>query len=68
MFKKLFFHFWSMRHQFIRYFVIGLGAMVLDIGSLYVLKEYLHFRPVVAARWQAALSRLHPARMGADGA
>ena len=37
-----------MRHQFVRYFVIGLGAVVLDIGSLYLLKEFLHFRPVMA--------------------
>ncbi len=48
MIKKLFLHFWSMRHQFVRYFVIGLGAVVLDVGSLYLLKEYLHLRPVVA--------------------
>ena len=37
-----------MRHQFARYFVIGLSGVILDIGSLYLLKEYLHFRPVVA--------------------
>lgn len=48
MLKKLFLHFWSMRQQFARYFVIGLGAVVLDIGSLYLLKEYLHLRPVIA--------------------
>jgi len=48
MLKKLFLHFWSMRHQFARYFVIGLGAVVLDVGSLYLLKQYLHLRPVVA--------------------
>ncbi|TSC84789.1 MAG: Uncharacterized protein G01um101413_173 [Parcubacteria group bacterium Gr01-1014_13] len=48
MLKKLFLHFWSVRHQFVRYFVIGLGAVVLDIGSLYLLKEYLHLRPVMA--------------------
>ena len=48
MLKKIFLRFWSMRHQFARYFVIGLGAVVLDIGSLYLLKEYLHLRPVMA--------------------
>ncbi|HSR88911.1 MAG TPA: GtrA family protein [Candidatus Udaeobacter sp.] len=48
MFKKTFLHFWSMRDQFIRYFVIGIGAVILDVGSLYLLKEYLHLRPVVA--------------------
>lgn len=37
-----------MRYQFARYFVIGIGGAVLDIGSLYLLKQYLHIRPVVA--------------------
>ena len=37
-----------MRHQFVRYFVIGLGAVALDISSLYLLKQYFHIRPVVA--------------------
>ena len=48
MLKKLFLHLWSMRQQFARYFVIGLSGVILDIGSLYLLKEFLHFRPVVA--------------------
>ncbi len=48
MIKKIILRFWSMRHQFVRYFVIGIGAVVLDVGSLYLLKEYLHLRPVVA--------------------
>ena len=37
-----------MRQQFARYFIIGIGAVVLDVGSLYLLKQYLHFRPFVA--------------------
>ena len=37
-----------MRHQFARYFVIGLCGVFLDVGSLYLLKQYLHLRPVVA--------------------
>lgn len=37
-----------MRHQFVRYFIIGFSGVFLDVGTLYLLKEYLHFRPVVA--------------------
>lgn len=37
-----------MRHQFVRYFVIGIGAVILDVGSLYLLKQYLHVLPFVA--------------------
>jgi len=48
MLKKIILYLWSMRHQFARYFIIGLGGVVLDIGSLYLLKEYLHLRPVIA--------------------
>jgi len=48
MLRKIIIHLWSMRHQFARYFTIGISGVILDIGSLYLLKEYLHFRPVVA--------------------
>ncbi len=48
MIKKIIIRLWSMRQQFVRYFVIGIGAVVLDIGSLYLLKQYLHLRPVTA--------------------
>ena len=37
-----------MRGQFVKYFITGLGAVVLDILSLYLLKEYLGLRPVWA--------------------
>lgn len=39
---------WSMRGQFIKYFITGLGAVALDMATLYSLKEYLNLRPVVA--------------------
>lgn len=39
---------WSMRHEFVRYFVVGIGAVVLDVGSLYLLKTYAHLHPVTA--------------------
>lgn len=37
-----------MRLQFIKYFVTGLSGVVLDIGSLYLFKTYLHLLPVTA--------------------
>lgn len=48
MIKKIILYFWSMRHQFARYFIIGFSGVILDVGSLYLLKQYLQLRPVVA--------------------
>ncbi len=48
MLKRLILHFWSMRRQFAKYFIIGITAFVLDIGSLYLLKEQANFSPVTA--------------------
>lgn len=48
MFKKLIYKVWSWRHQFIKYFIIGVSGLTLDIGLLWLLKEYGHLRAVVA--------------------
>lgn len=48
MLKKLFLHFWSIKDQFIRYFVIGIGAVILDVGSLHLLNKYLSLNPTLA--------------------
>lgn len=48
MFKKFILHLWGARHQFAKYFIIGVSGVVLDVGSLFVLKEYFHFRAVMA--------------------
>ncbi len=48
MFTKLLHHLWAARDQFIRYFVIGLGALALDLATLFLLKEYVHVSPVIA--------------------
>ena len=48
MIKKTILYFWSMRRQFARYFIIGFSGVIIDVGSLYLLKEYLHLRPVTA--------------------
>lgn len=37
-----------MRYQFTKYFVIGVTSVCLDMASLYLFKEYLHWRPVAA--------------------
>lgn len=37
-----------MRREFTKYFIIGITAFVLDIGSLYLLKEYAHLSPVTS--------------------
>lgn len=37
------------RYQdFIRYFIVGVSAVLLDTGSLFLLKEFAHFTPVQA--------------------
>ncbi len=46
--KQLILKLWSMRHEFTKYFVIGFSAFLLDVGSLFVLKNYLGLRPFVA--------------------
>lgn len=48
MFKKLCLHCWSMRKEFTKYFIIGISAFLADVGSLYLLKEYLHLSPTLA--------------------
>jgi len=46
--ESLLIRLWAARFQFIKYFITGIIAVVLDIASLYALKEYLHLRPVTA--------------------
>jgi putative flippase GtrA len=46
---------WSHRAQFARYFIIGCSAFVLDIVTLFLLKELLHISAVVAVILNQAL-------------
>ena len=39
---------WSLRGQFARYFVIGIGGVILDMVSLIILKEFFGILPVLA--------------------
>ena len=39
---------WAHRVQFFRYAVTGVVAVILDMSTLYALKEWLHIRPIWA--------------------
>ena len=41
-------YFWQSRIQFAKYFTIGITAFILDIISLYILKEFAGLNPVMA--------------------
>ena len=40
MVMKIIRHLWGLRNEFVKYFTIGIGAFLADIGSLYALKEW----------------------------
>ncbi len=42
------------RKQLLRYFVTGVSAVILDILTLFVFKEYLHIRPV----WSVVINQV----------
>lgn len=46
--KKIIFHFWSLRREFVKYFAIGISALALDVGSLYFLKNFFYVAPFLA--------------------
>lgn len=46
--SALFARAWAHRAQFLRYTITGVSAVVLDMSTLYALKEWLHIRPVWA--------------------
>jgi len=48
MIKKFLIYLWQSRLKFAKYFATGITAFVLDIGSLYVLKEFFGIYPVAA--------------------
>jgi putative flippase GtrA len=48
MWQKYYQLFWAQRKQLLRYFITGVSAVVLDIITLYIFKEYWHLKPVVA--------------------
>jgi putative flippase GtrA len=46
MLKKTVSFLWSLRRQFIKYFIVGISAVVIDMGTLVFLKEFLGINPV----------------------
>ncbi len=48
MLKKLFNYFWSLREQFIKYFIVGFSGVFLDLGTLIIFKQYLGLSAVLA--------------------
>ena len=44
--RKLFSKFWS--KEFLRYFVVGSSSVLLDIGTLYCLKDFFGLSPVLS--------------------
>lgn len=48
MIKKIVLHFWSLRIEFAKYFIIGISAYLLDVFSLYFLKQRLGLNATLA--------------------
>lgn len=48
MINKIILRLWSARKEFVKYFIIGITAFILDIGSLFVLKKIVGLSAVVA--------------------
>jgi putative flippase GtrA len=46
--NKYLLFFWSLRRQFIKYFITGVSGVILDIASFALLKEVFGLAPVVA--------------------
>jgi len=48
MIKKTFSYFWSVRHQFTKYFIVGISGVFLDLATLIFFKEFFGFNATVA--------------------
>ena len=48
MIKRSISYLWSLRRQFAKYFIVGFSGVILDLGTLILLKEKLNLLPVVA--------------------
>lgn len=46
--KKFILFFWSLRKEFIKYFIVGVSAVIVDMGSLYLLRDYIGLPATVA--------------------
>jgi len=48
MLHKFFVYLWSLRVQFVKYFVVGISGVFFDLATLIVFKEKFGWTPVVA--------------------
>ncbi len=48
MLQKLFHYAWSIRKQFINYFITGFSGTFIDLGTFYLFNSVWHWRPVCA--------------------
>lgn len=48
MIKRALNYFWSLRRQFAKYFIVGFGSMLLDMGTLILFTEAFSLMPVVS--------------------
>ena len=48
MIKKTFSYFWSVRHQFTKYLIVGISGVFLDLATLIFFKEFFGFNATVA--------------------
>lgn len=39
---------WQHRREFLKYFVVGASAFILDTGSLFILTEYFYWQAILA--------------------
>lgn len=55
MIQKICFHLWSLRHEFIKYTVVGVSGLFLDMGTLILFTERFGFHPVVSVIFNQAV-------------
>ncbi|PIZ96344.1 MAG: hypothetical protein COX80_01560, partial [Candidatus Magasanikbacteria bacterium CG_4_10_14_0_2_um_filter_33_14] len=48
MIKKTLQYAWSVRHQFTKYFIVGISGVFLDLATLIFFKEFFGFNATVA--------------------
>lgn len=48
MIQKTVIYFWSLRREFAKYFIVGFGSMLLDMGTLILFTEAFGLTPVLS--------------------
>lgn len=46
---------WSMRHEFVKYFVVGVSGVIIDLGTLIFFKQAFGFSGIVSVACNQAL-------------